>query len=802
MESFSTDLRFAWRSLWKHPSLTAIAVAALALGIGANTAIFSVVQAVLWKPLPLPEPERVIRLIDVAPEGLRAGATSPPDFADWRDQNRVFSHLAAMATESVNLTGEGEPERLYAGRVSGDFFGALGLKPLLGRPLLPAEDVSGGPNVAVLSARLWQRLFGGDPGVVGRRLVLNGEPTLIVGVMPSALDLPRKAELWLPLRLKITEEDRGGHYLRVLGRLAPGVSLERAQAEMSGIAARLARAHPDTNTDWTVRLQPLQETMVENVRPALFVLLGAVGLVLLIACANVANLLLSRLAAREREVAVRTALGAGRGRLIRQFMTESTLLALAGGVLGTLLAAAGTPLLLSLFADRIPRAQEVGIDAGVFAFTFGLSLLTGLTFGLLPALHASSPDLQTTLRDGAKGAGDRKGRRTRSSLVFAEVALAVVLLVSAGLLIRSLRELESVQPGFRPDHALSVQVALPESSYASEEKQVAFYRALLPRLQALPGVQHASAGFPLPLSGDRYRLAFQAEGRPAEMSDLPRANMAFVSPDYFATLGIPLRQGRAFEERDGLDGEQVAVVNRSLAASIWPGESALGKRFTFDVPVDAEAKWFRVVGVVGDVRHAELKEESGNQAYLPLFQSPSAEAALVVRTAGSPAGLAAAVSRAVREIDPALPVAGVKTLDALLYESVAEPRAQTVLLALLASLALALSAVGVYGVLSYSVAQRTREIGLRMALGAGAGEILRQLLREGLAVVLAGTAAGLLGALFLARLLGSLLYGVSSRDPWTFVGVPLVLLAVALLATWIPARRATRVEPVVALRYE
>jgi len=802
MESFGTDLRFAWRSLWKHPSLTLIAVAALALGIGANTAIFSVVQAVLLKPLPFPDPERVIRLIDVAPDRLRAGATSPPDFADWREQNRVFSHLAAIGIENVNLTGEGEPERLYAGKVSGDFFGALGMKPLLGRPLLPAEDVVGGPNVAVLSTRLWQRRFGGDPGIVGRRLMLNGEPTLVVGVMPAALDLPKGAELWQPLRLTISEDQRGGHYLRVLGRLAPGVSLARAQTEMSGIAARLGKAHPDTNTDWGIRLAPLQETLVENIRPALFVLLGAVGLVLLIACANVANLLLSRLAAREREVAVRTALGAGRGRLIRQFLTESTLLSLAGGLLGTLLAAVGTPLLLALFGDRIPRAQEVGVDATVFAFTLGLSLLTGLLFGLLPALHASSPDLQSTLRDGAKGAGDRRGRRTRSSLVFAEVSLAIILLVSAGLLLRSLRELQSVQPGFRPDHALSVQVALPDGTYGSEEKQSAFYRALLPRLAALPGVQHAAAGFPLPLSGNRYRLAFQAEGQPAEVTQLPRANMAFVSPDYFVTLGIPLRQGRVFDGRDGLGGDKVGLVNRSLADSIWPGQNAIGKRFTFDVPANSDSNWFRVVGVVGDVRHLELKEESGNQAYLPLFQSPSDEAALVIRTTGNPAGLATAVARAVREIDPGLPVAGVKTLDALLYDSVAEPRAQTFLLSLLAALALALSAVGVYGVLSYSVAERTREIGLRMALGAGAGQILRQLLREGLGIVLAGTAAGLLGALFLARVLGSLLYGVSTHDPLTFVGVPLVLLAVALFATWLPARRATKVEPVVALRYE
>ncbi len=802
MESFGTDLRFAWRSLWKHPSLTVIAVSTLALGIGANTAIFSVVRGVLLKPLPFPEPDRVIRMRDVGPQGIRAGATSPPDYADWRAQNRSFSHMAAMDTSYVNLTGEGEPERLYAGRVAGDFFPLLGGKPLLGRPLLPAEDAIGGPKVAVISAKLWKRRFGGDPRIVGRRLTLNGESTQIVGVFPSDLDLPKGAELWLPLRLEVKEGQRGGHYLRVIGRLRPGVSIEQAQAEMTGIADRLAIAYPDTNTQWGVRLSPLKETMVENVRPALLVLLGAVGLVLLIACANVANLLLSRLAAREREVAVRTALGAGRGRLVRQFLTESTLLSVVGGGLGALLARVGTPLLLALFGDRIPRAEEIGVDGLVLGFSLALSVGTGLLFGLLPALHASSPEIQTTLRDGSKGAGDRRGRRTRTSLVFAEVALAIVLLVSAGLLIRSLRELERVEPGFRSEHALSVQVALPEPAYTDEAKQVAFYRDLLPRLAAIPGVQKAAAGFPLPLSGSQYRLAFQAEGRPAEVSDLPRANMAFVTPDYFGALGIPLIRGRSFDGHDVQGGEAVAVINRTLAETVLQGKNPLGARITFDVPVSKDSQWIRIVGVVGDVRHLGLDVDSGNQAYLPLLQSPISEAGLVVRTAAAPTGLAAAIARAVGEVDPSLPVADVKTLDALVSESVAEPRANAFLLSLLATLALVLSAVGVYGVLSYSVAQRTREIGLRMALGAGSSEILRQLLLEGLAVVGSGIAAGLLGAFFLARVLASLLYGVTPRDPITFVGVPLLLLAIALIATWIPARRATRVEPVVALRYE
>ncbi len=805
MRDFMTDLRFAWRSLWKNPGLTLIAVIALALGIGANTAIFSVVYGVLLKTLPFPDPLRVIRLVDSNPSaGLPRFSTSPPDFADWRAQNTVFSHLAANQRDNLNLTGDGDPERLRAARVSGDFFNVFGAKPLLGRPLLPSEDTPGGPKVTVLSYQLWQRRFGADPAIVGKRLILNGESTLVAGVMPASFEVPQRTELWVPMQMVITEDQRGGHFLGVTGRLKPGVSIERAQVEMTGITARIATAHPLSNEGWGVNLIPLRDLMVEDIRPALFVLLGAVGLVLLIACANVANLLLSRLAAREREVAVRTALGAGRGRLIRQFLTESMLLSVVGGLLGVLLAWRGTPLLLALFGNRIPRAQEIGVDGTVLAFTILLSLGTGLLFGLLPALHASRSDLQSSLRDGAKGSGDRRGRRTRSVLVFAEVAIAIVLLVGAGLLVRSLLELQNVQPGFRADHALSVQIQLPESSYPEEPKQAAFFRDLLPRLAAIPGVQNAAAGYPLPFTGSNYMLAFAAEGQaPAKtLSDTPAANMGFVSPDYFATLAIPIRDGRVFDDHDSLESEKVIVVNRSLADQIWPGVSPVGKRVTFGVPVNAESEWMRVVGVVADVRHGELNDQPGLQAYLPLLQSPSTEAALVVRTAGSPGAMTSAVAAAVREVDPALPVANPKTLDQLLADSVAAPRANAVLLALLAGLALVLAAFGVYGVLSYSVAQRTREIGLRMALGAAAGDVLRQLLREGLSTVLAGIATGLVGAFFLARTLRSLLYGVTESDPVTFIGVPLVLLVVAMLATWIPARRATRVEPVVALRYE
>ncbi len=806
MKDFTTDLRFAWRSLWKNPALTAIAVAALALGIGANTAIFSVVYGVLLRPLPFPEPDRVIRLIDTNPSAnLPRFSTAPPDFADWRAENQVFSQLAAVTRDNLNLTGDGEPERLQGARVSGDFFAVLGTKPLLGRPLLPAEDIPGGPKVAVLSYKLWQRRFGGDKGIVNRRLILNGESTLVAGVMPAAFDVPGRTEIWVPLQLVIDESQRGGHYLSVFGRLKPGVSIEQAQTEMNGVTQRIARTHPQSNEGWGVNLIKAQDLMVEDVRPRLLLLLGAVGLVLLIACANVANLLLSRLAAREREVALRSALGAGRGRLVRQFLTESTMLSLVGGLLGIVLAWRGTPLLVALYGTKIPRAGEIGVDATVLAFTLGLSLVTGLLFGLLPALHSSNPDLQSSLRDGGKGhAGDRRGRRTRSVLVFGEVALAIVVLVVASLLVRSLRQLQDVSPGFRSDHALSVQLQLPETSYKEEPKQVAFYRSLVPKLAALPGVTNAAIGYPLPFSGGRYLLAFSAEGQPPPktLSDSPAANMGFVSPEYFATLGIPIREGRVFSDGDAIGGEGVVVVNRALAAKIWPGRRALGQRVTFGDPTQPDVQWLRVVGVVADIRHADLKDDPGLQAYLPLYQSPNAEVSLIVRTSSEPGGLTAAVARVVHEADPGLPIANPKSLDQLLADSVAEPRANAILLSMLALLALVLAAVGIYGVLSYSVSQRTREIGLRMALGAGSGQVRGQMVREGLATVLAGIVAGLVGAFFLARTLQSLLYGVKVNDPLTFLGVPILLLAVAFLATWLPARRATRVEPVVALRYE
>jgi len=805
MRDFTTDLRFAWRSLWKNPALTGIAVAALALGIGANTAIFSVVHGVLLSPLPYPEPERLVRLIDSNPQAnLPRFPTSPPDFVDWRTQNKVFSHLAAIRTEYVNLTGEGDPERLVGSRVSADFFGLFRVPAELGRSLLPEEDKVGGPKVVVLSHGLWQRRFGGDPKILGRRLLLNGEPTTVVGVMPASFAMPRRGELWLPSQMEITDDLRGAHFVNVAGRLKDGISLERAQAEMTGIAGRIALAHPQSNKDWGVNVYSLRDLMVEDIRPALLVLLGAVGLVLLIACANVANLLLSRLAAREREVAVRSALGAGRGRLIRQFLTESTLLSLLGGLLGGLLAWQGTRFLVALFGNRVPRAEEIGIDTTVLAFSLILSVGSGLLFGLLPAIHSSRAGLRSSLSEGGRGqTGDRRGRRTRSLLVFAEVALAIVLLVGAGLLVRSLRELQRVQPGFRSAGVLTAQIQLPDLPYDQPERVAAFYTTLLPKLAAIPGVSQAAVGSPVPFSGSRSLFAFQAEGKPVlDLSNAPASNGAFVSNGYFSALSIPVLKGRVFDERDRMGGDPVIVINQKLASTMWPKEDPVGKRLTFDIPTSAATTWQTVIGVVGDVHSGDLSEDPGMQSYQSMLQLPPQAAGLILRTAGDPAALTSALTQAVRSVDSGLPISSVQTLDRMVSDSVAGERANAILLTLLAALALVLAAVGVYGVLSYSVAQRTREIGLRMALGAGGGAVLRQILREGLVTVLAGIAAGLVGSYFVVRLLQSLMFGVKARDPLTFVGVPLVLLAVALLATWLPARRATRVEPVVALRYE
>jgi putative ABC transport system permease protein len=807
MRNLWTELRFARRNLSKTPVLTAVVLVTLALGIGATTAIFSVVDAVLLTPIPYPEPDRLVALIDTNPEaGLPRFSTSPPDFLDWRDQSTSFEHMTAITRSDVSLTGDGDPEQLLGASVTGDFFGVLGVPPRLGRGFTPEDNRPGAQRVVVLSHALWQRRFGGDPGILGRVLTLDGEPHTVVGVAAESFRFPSDAEVWRPLALEITDDMRGGHWLSTFARLRPGVTLEEAQTEMETIARRLAEAYPDTNTGWSVNLFRLDDLVVEDVQTALWVLMATVGLVLLIACANVASVLLARNAGRQREVAIRSALGAGRGRLLGQFLAESVLLALGGGALGLVLAYWGTRLLVSLHPDALPSNVEVGIDGTVLLFAVGVSLLTGLLFGLAPGFQATDVDLRGSLQEGGRGAkgSGRRARRLRDGLVLAEVALAVILLLGAGLLLRSLVALQGESPGFEPNPVLTLRFKLPETRYGEEEQQVAFYRELDAELASLPGAEVAGVGYPLPFSGSGYLLTFAVEGRPKpEPNQEPAAHVRFVTPRYLEALGVPLLQGRRLAESDRRDGPRVALINQRMAEQMWPGEDPRGKRFTFGDPGDEDTEWIEVVGMVGDVRDQALDREPEMETYVSLYQFPRRSAGIAVRSAGpAPATLAGSAQRVLHRIDKDLPAYRVEPMSAMIQRSMAPDRFGTALLGLFAALALALAAVGIYGVVGYHVARRTREVGVRLALGAARGHVLRLVLRQAMGPVLLGAAAGLAVAPFLTRLLESLLYRVGALDPVTFAAVPVALAAVGFLACLLPALRATRIDPLEALREE
>ena len=802
METFLRDIRYGVRSLLKRPGFTAIALIALALGIGANTAIFSLVNAVLLRPLPFAEPDRLVWIWGNIRNGGNRASVSPLDFLDYRKQNTTFEEFAASfgVPLPLNLTGSGEPERLTAAGVTGNYFKALGAKPALGRTFQLENEKPGSDQVAVLSYGLWQKRFGGDAGIVNKTVTLDGKTCEVLGVMPQDFTFPQSAELWVPINFDVSPgmKQRKAHFLRPIGKLKSGITIAQAQADTDTIARRLEEQYPDTNTGWGLRLVSLREQLVGNTRPTLFILFGAVGFVLLIACANVANLLLVRAAGRQKEIALRTALGAGRFRIVRQMITESVLLALAGGALGTLLAVWGVELLVKLSAGSIPPTAQVRIDATVLGFTLLISVLTGVLFGLAPALRTMKLNLSESLKEGGRtGSEGAQRNRIRSVLVVLESAIAVVLLIGAGLLVRSLIQLQNVSPGFDAHNVLTMRLDLPEQKYSTPDKAGNFFEQLEIRIGSLPGVESVGLISELPLSGQPNDMPYTVEGRPPVSIDQAfDDDFRRVNRQYFSALRIPLSRGRNFTEQEVRQSAKVVIISDLLARQVFPNEEPIGKRLIMAMGNEP----FEIIGIVGDIRHRTLESVPAAAMYLPTYGSPWMN--IVIRTKGDPTSLSAAVRKEVRTIDPDQPVAAVKTMEDWVDTAVAAPRYRTALLALFALVALLLASTGIYGVMSYSVSQRTHEIGVRMALGARQLDVLKLVVRQGMTLVVVGVGVGLVGAIALTRVMSTLLFGVTAKDPVTFVVVAALLTLVAFVACYLPARRATKVDPLVALRYE
>ena len=800
METLFRDIRYGFRGLLKRPGFTVIALVALALGIGANTAIFSLVNAVVLRPLPYPEPDGLVWVWGNFPGGNRA-SVSPPDYLDFRSQNKSFEQLAATLSMSAptTITGGGEPERLMASVVTGNYFQTLGVAPALGRGFSLDNEKPGSDQVAIISDELFQRRFGGNPGIVNQRIVLDNKSFEVIGVMPKGVTFPQTADLWVPLNFDSEPgmKVRKAHFLRPIGRLKPGVTVAQAQADTDAIAAQLEQQYPQSNTGWNLRLEPLRERLIGSSRSSLFILFGAVGFVLLIACANVANLLLVRANARQKEIALRTALGASRMRIVRQLITESLLLALVGGALGALLAAWGIDLLVTLSGNLIPTTANVTIDSTVLAFTFATSLVTGLLFGVFPAFRTVNLNLSDTLKEGGRSSEGTFRNRTRSLLVVFESALAVVLLVGAGLLVRSLIALENTNPGFNADNVLTMRVDLSRGKYDTNEKSAAFFQDLEQRLSALPGVETVGMINGLPLSGARNDAPFVVEGRPAvKPGEEVNADFRSVNHNYFQALQIPLLRGRNFTEQDVRDSAKVIVVSEQLVDTVFPNEEALGKRLQMVIDDDP----YEIVGIVGGIRDRAVEFQPFRTIYIPSRSWGWFNVAL--RVQGDPMSLVPAIRKEVQAIDPEQPVATLRTMDEWVNRATATPRYRTILLGLFAALAMILAATGIYGVMSYSVSQRTHEIGVRMALGARNGDVLRLVVGQGMLLVVVGLGIGLVAAFGLTRLMASLLFGVTAKDPLTFVAVAGLLAFVAFIACYIPARRATKVDPLTALRYE
>ena len=801
------DLRYGFRMFAKNPAFTAIAVLALALGIGANSAIFSVVNAILLRPLPFKNPHELVMVWENATHlGFPKNTPSPANFLDWREQSTVFTGMAAMAERSFNLTGLGEPERLDGRRVSANIFDLLGVRPIVGRTFVPEEDQPG-TRVALLNEMLWKRRFGSDPSVIGRALMLNGESYTVIGVLPQNVRLPGYGtwhdQVWVPLAFPSEEATaRGNHFLQVVARMKPAVTLQKATAEMETIAARLAQQYPEYNTRIGSVVNPLHEEVVGNMKPALLILLGAVAFVLLIACANVANLLLARAAVRQKEIALRLALGADRARLTKQLLVESVMLSLVGGVVGLVLAYVGLQVLTRFIPPDLAQATAINIDFKVMVFTLLVAVVTGLVFGLAPASQASHFNLNDTLKEGGRdsGAGAR-GKRIRSVLVVAEVAVSFILLIGAGLLINSFMHLRNLDPGFRVDHLLGLNVNLSEVKYPDTPRRVAFFDEVVRRVQALPGVQSVAIAGNLPFTYNGDSMPIGVEGLPDPPPDQqPDVIFRAVGPGYFSTMGIPLIRGRDFTEQDTLETTYAVVVSEKTAKHYWPNADPIGKRLKGG-STTSEGPWRTVVGVVKDVRQNDFIAEPKMQMYYTYRQLKSLMPnALVVRTAVDPMSLAPSVRNAIWAVDKDQPVSNMNSMEQVVSTAVARQRFSMLLLAVFAGLALVLAAVGIYGVMSYSVAQQTREIGIRMALGAQRSDVLKMTVMQGLKLVAIGLVIGLVVAFVLTRVMATLLFGISATDPVTFLSISVVLLAVALLASYIPALRATRVDPMIALR--